>query len=126
MTPPPTQPWALFSDALRLQNVARVFIRNKSLQNRRELWDGPEIKSATFNTTDCCLSPRWTENLSSPLVVAAPQTELRQPLWGEGLTRRQAFRRDYAALLEDSPSVCLQRHFFTDDAYFDLDGYINA
>jgi hypothetical protein len=50
--------------------------------------------------------------------------QLSQPLPEDGIARRYAFAREYRALLEDNSGV-LNVTWFSDEAHFHLDGYIN-
>jgi hypothetical protein len=52
------------------------------------------------------------------------ETQLSQPLSGYGVARGYALAREYGTLLEDSPGV-LNVTWFSDDARFHLDDYIN-
>jgi hypothetical protein len=50
--------------------------------------------------------------------------QLTQPLSEDEIARRYAFARRHAVLLEDSSGV-LNVTWFSDEAHFHLDGYVN-
>jgi hypothetical protein len=50
--------------------------------------------------------------------------QLSQPLSEDGIARRNAFAWEYGVLLEDKPRI-FNATWFSDQAHFHLDGYIN-
>ena len=50
--------------------------------------------------------------------------QLSQPLSEDGIDRRYNFSKEYGALLEENPNV-VQVTWFSDEAHFHLNGYVN-